>query len=147
MEVTGPSTAAASAEALLSPKASIRTMRASIIVPMPMVFSFGIPPGYIIETIEPGSPAEEIGLRGGNFPVIIGNNEFLLGGDVIREVNGVELTDMDTVFEIARSLEVGDTISIRYYRDGFLQTAEVELPERPILPGDTRRFMAHSHPQ
>ncbi|NIL95307.1 MAG: trypsin-like serine protease [Woeseiaceae bacterium] len=118
-----------------------------VIVPMPMVFSFGIPPGYMIETIEPGSPAEEIGLRGGNFPVVIGNNEYLLGGDVISEVNGIEVTDMDTVFEIARSLRVGDAISIRYYRDGMLQTAEVELPERPILPGDTLRFRSNSHGQ
>ena len=115
------------------------------IVPMPMVFSFGIPPGYIIETIEPGSPAEEIGLRGGNFPVIIGNNEFLLGGDVISEVNGVELTDMETVFDIARSLKVGDKITLKYYRDGFLQTAEVVLPERPNLPGDIMRLQASSH--
>ncbi len=78
---------------------------------------------------------------------MIGNNEYLLGGDVISEVNGIEVTDMDTVFEIARSLRVGDAISIRYYRDGMLQTAEVELPERPILPGDTLRFRSNSHGQ
>lgn len=111
-----------------------------VIVPQPLVFSLGIPPGYLVETIEPGSPAEGIGLRGGTFPIVIGNTEILLGGDVISEVNGIELSDMETVIRIARSLEVGDTIRLKYYRDGFLQTAEVVLPERPILAGDTRRF-------
>lgn len=115
------------------------------IVPAPLVYSLGIPPGYLVETIEPGSPVEEIGLRGGTFPVVIGNNEILLGGDVIYEVNGEELTDMETVMRIARSLKVGDEISLRYYRDGFPQTAEVVLPERPILPGDTRRFHDSAH--
>lgn len=110
------------------------------IVPMQLAFSFGIAPGYIVETIEPGSPAEEIGLRGGTFPVVIGNNEFLLGGDVIGEVNGERLTDMATVFRVARSLKVGDTIKLKYYREGSWLAAEVVLPERPILPGDTRRF-------
>ena len=111
-----------------------------VIVPMPLVFTLGIAPGYIVETIEPGSPAEMIGLRGGSFPVVIGNNEFLLGGDVISEVNGEEMTDMETVYRIARSLKVGDTIEVKYYRDGTSHTAEVVLPERPVLPGDTRRF-------
>jgi S1-C subfamily serine protease len=116
-----------------------------VIVPAPLVYTLGIPPGYMVETIEPGSPAEDIGLRGGTFPVVIGNNEILLGGDVISEVNGVELTDMDTVIRIARSLRVGDTIKLKYYREGFQQTAEVVLPERPILPGDTRRFHESAH--
>ena len=116
-----------------------------VIVPLPLVFALGISPGYIVETIEPGSPAEKIGLRGGSFPVVIGNNEFLLGGDVISEVNGEELTDMETVFRIARSLKVGDTIQLKYYRDGIPHTAEVVLPERPILPGDTRRFHENRH--
>jgi len=115
------------------------------IVPPSLAYSFGIPPGYVVETIEPGSPAEKIGLRGGTFPVVIGNNEFLLGGDVITEVNGEEFDDMDTVYRIARSLEVGDTIRLTYYRDGFPMEADVVLPERPILPGDTRRFQSNRH--
>ena len=110
------------------------------IVPMPFVFILGIPPGYMIETIEPGSPAEQLGLRGGSFPIVVGNNEFLVGGDVISEVNGVEMTDMDTVYRIARSLNVGDTIEIKYYRDGEPRTASVLLPERPLLPADIRGF-------
>ncbi len=117
------------------------------IVPAPLVYGLGIPPGYMVETIEPGSPAEEIGLRGGTFPVVIGNNEFLLGGDVISEVNGEKVTDMETVFRIARSLEVGDTIELKYFRDGMPQTAKVVLPERPILPDDARRFHESRHRQ
>ncbi len=111
-----------------------------VIVPMPFVFTLGIPPGYMIETIEPGSPAEQLGLRGGTFPVVLGSTEFLIGGDVISEVNGVSVTDMETVYGIARSLSVGDSVEINYYRDGEPKTAEVVLPERPSLPGDLQRF-------
>jgi S1-C subfamily serine protease len=114
---------------------------------MPLVYSFGIPPGYAIETIEPGSPAEELGLRGGSYPVVLGNNEFLIGGDVIAAVNDEPLTDMETVYRIATSLKVGDTIKLSYYRDGMLREAEVVLPERPILPGDVKRFRENSHRQ
>jgi len=113
------------------------------IVPMPFVYALGIPPGYMIETIEPGSPAEKIGLTGGSFPIRVGGSEFLLGGDVIAAINGEALTDMETVFRVARSVKVGDTLEIAYYRNGIPMKAEVVLPERPVLAGDVQRFREH----
>ncbi|MDH3913024.1 MAG: trypsin-like peptidase domain-containing protein [Rhodospirillales bacterium] len=110
------------------------------LVPPVLMFTLGIAPGFMIETVEPGSPAEKIGLRGGSFPVVIGVEEYLLGGDVISRVNGEPLENMDTVVRIAKSLKVGDTLSIEYSREGAPMTAEVTLPERPSLPGDVRRF-------
>jgi serine protease Do len=110
------------------------------IVPFPLAFALGIPRGFLVETIEPGSPAEAIGLRAGTFPVVLGGEEFLLGGDVLITANGEALTDMETVGEIARSLDIGDTVELEYLRDGEMLQAEVELPERPMLPGDVRRF-------
>jgi putative serine protease PepD len=110
------------------------------IVPPPLVLSFGIPPGFLVETIEPGSPSAKIGMRGGNFPVVIGVQQYLLGGDVILRVNGEVLRDMSTVTRIARSLEVGDKIHLEYWRNGQILSTDVVLPERPALPGDARRF-------
>lgn len=105
-----------------------------------LMFALGVAPGFMVETVEPGSPAEEIGLRGGRLPVTIGANSFLLGGDVITEVNGEALTNMETVVRVAKALKVGDRVTLKYRRDGTELSAEVVLPERPILPGDVQRF-------
>jgi putative serine protease PepD len=110
------------------------------IVPIAMAFALGIPPGFLVETIEPGSPADLIGINGGSFPVLLGGDEFLLGGDVIVRVNGEFLGDMETVNQIALSLQVGDVVEIEYMHEGEMMTSEVVLPERPILPGDIQRF-------
>jgi hypothetical protein len=47
---------------------------------------------------------------------------------------------METVVRIVKALKVGDTVKLEYRRDGMAQSAEVVLPERPLLPGDVRRF-------
>ena len=89
-----------------------------------------------METIEPGSPAEVVGLRGGELPLKIGQKEILLGGDIITKVNGEKLHSMDTLQRIADLLKVGEEVEVEYYRDGEKYTATVVLPERPLLPGD-----------
>lgn len=94
--------------------------------------------GLLVETVEPGSPAERIGMKGGSLPVTVGTEDYLIGGDVITKVNGEELKDLDTVIRIVSSFKVGDTVSLEYYRRGRRLLAQVTLPERPILPGDMR---------
>lgn len=117
------------------------------IVPPQLMFTLGIMPGFMVETIEPGSPAEKINLQGGTLPIVIGVQEYLLGGDVITKVNGEQLTDMETVARIARSLKVGDKVKLEYWSKNKLHTIEVILPERPILPGDVRRFRERRRPR
>jgi len=110
------------------------------LVPPILQFALQIQAGFLIETIEPGSPAEKLGLRGGSLPVAIGTQEYLLGGDVITKVNGERLSTMDAVIRVAQSLKVGDKLTVEYWRAGQLKTAEVILPERPVLQGDFKRF-------
>jgi len=110
------------------------------IVPPQLMYFMGGVPGFMVETIEPGSPAAKINLRGGTLPIKIGLEEYLLGGDVITKVNGEPLTDIETVARIVRSLKVDEKIQLEYWREGRVHTAEVVLPERPVLPGDVRRF-------
>ena len=110
------------------------------LVPPILQFALQTQSGFLVETIEPGSPAEKLGLRGGSLPVVIGTQEYLLGGDVITRVNGERLSTMDAVIRVARSLKVGDKLTVEYWSGGQLKTAEVILPERPVLQGDFKRF-------
>ena len=105
-------------------------------VPPLLSMVIGMPPGFMIETIEPGSPAETAGLRGGSLPIMIGPHEYLLGGDIIAAVDGEDLTSLDQVAGIARKLKIGDELTIEYWRGAERKSVTVTLPERPILPGD-----------
>ncbi len=64
--------------------------------------SLGAPHGVVIEAVEPGSPAERAGLK---------------GGDVISAVNGTQVkTGNDLVNPIA-SAPLGSKVKITYFRD------------------------------
>ncbi len=107
-----------------------------VALPLQVLLRVPLVRGFLVETVEPGSAADRIGLRGGSFPVTLGSDEYLLGGDIITEVNGQAITDLPTAIRIVKSLAVGQTVSIQYFREGALIAAEVMLPPRPILPGD-----------
>jgi len=102
------------------------------IINMPLV------DGLLVETIEPEGPAQQAGLHGGGLPITIGEMEFLLGGDIITEINGHPLDEPDEFVKLIRSLKVGDKVRLTLYREKKTEKIEFSLPERPILPGDLR---------
>lgn len=107
-------------------------------------FLLGLPfaEGLLIETIEPGSPADLAGLRSGSFPVRMGTEEYILGGDVILKVDDTLLSDMKSVVKVVRALRVGQTVKLAVLRDGAIIQMNVTLSERPLLPGDLRLMQA-----
>jgi S1-C subfamily serine protease len=94
--------------------------------------------GFLVETIEPDSPAQKAGVHEGELPIMIDEMEFLLGGDIITAINGQPLDDPDQFVNLVRSFKVGDKVGLTLYHKNETRVVEFSLPERPILPGDLR---------
>ena len=77
--------------------------------------SLGAPYGVVIEGVEPGSPAEKAGLK---------------GGDVITAVNGTAVkTGNDLVNPIAAA-PIGSKVKITYYRDKQMKETTATVEDR-----------------
>ncbi len=84
--------------------------------------------GVYVSSVGAGSPADEAGLIAG------GSDRFgVLGtrGDVIRAVDGTEVTSVDQMVEYFNSLDPGDSVTLTLYRDGQTVEVEVTLGEWP----------------
>lgn len=106
--------------------------------PLPSLLRIPLVDGLLVEVIEPGSPAEHAGLRGGQLEVVIGGHAFLVGGDIVTKMNGTPMDSPETLLRVMRELKVGGTLSLTIFRDGSDRVVEYTLPERPTLPGDLR---------
>ncbi len=94
--------------------------------------------GFLIETVDPGSPAQKEGIHAGVLPITIAGKEFLLGGDIVIEVNGQPLDNPENVLKLLGSLKVGDKVRLTLFYRGETRSIDLNLTERPILPGDLR---------
>ena len=72
--------------------------------------------GIYVKTIEDFSAGEKAGLK---------------IGDVIIEADGTKVTTMSALNEIKNKKQIGDTISLKVYRDGKEKTVTVTLQEQP----------------
>jgi serine protease Do len=87
--------------------------------------SLGAPHGVVIEAVEPGSPAEKAGLK---------------GGDVISAVNGAPIkTGNDLVNPIA-SAPIGSKVKITFYRDKQARDTTATVEDRTrVFPNTAGR--------
>jgi len=92
--------------------------------------------GFLVEVVEPGSPAQQANLQGGELELNISGRDFLVGGDIITRINGTHLTSADKVIEALKVVRVGSNINMTVFRQGKYVNVAYTLPERPLLPGD-----------
>jgi S1-C subfamily serine protease len=92
--------------------------------------------GFLVEAVEPGSPAEKAGLHDGEFELTVGGEPILLGGDIITEMDGTKLDSMDKLQRTIQSLKIGGKIQLSVFRNGKPFKLDVTIVERPTMPWD-----------
>ena len=107
-----------------------------VIPPLKELLRLPLTDGLVVEVVEPGSPAEQAGIRGGQLDVVLGGEALLLGGDIITHLNDNPVDTPERLTGAMRSLHVGDTLRVTLFRRGQTQEVVFILPERPPLPQD-----------
>ena len=87
--------------------------------------------GVIVQSVVKDGPADKAGIEGGNTSATINGAEVTLGGDIITEIDGKKITEMEEVIEIVNSKDPGDEVELTIVRGDQTKTATVTLGERP----------------
>ncbi len=83
--------------------------------------------GALIVGVVKDSPAEKAGLRGS----VVKNNRIVTPGDIIIELGGEKINTTQKLIEALLKYRVGDTVELKYVREGKEYTTKVTLGERP----------------
>jgi len=95
-----------------------------------------VTPGYLVEVVYDGSPADRAGVRGGNLSVVVQGEEYLLGGDILTEINGTPVRSHSDYIARVKTLRVGQRVKITVVREGQSREMMLTVSERPRLPSD-----------
>ncbi|OLE64888.1 MAG: hypothetical protein AUG03_07305 [Acidobacteria bacterium 13_1_20CM_2_68_14] len=76
--------------------------------------------GYLVKSVAKGSPAETMGLRGGNRVVVIDGQDFVLGGDILLRMMGLAAkpANLPKVRDELSRLRPGEPMTVTVLRAG-----------------------------
>lgn len=98
---------------------------------------FNVPPpgvGLLIERVAAGSPAERLGLKGGVTRASIGEEDLVVGGDIILSILGISLSEPNSLATIRQKiteLNPGERIAVVVLRGGKIVTLTTQAPAQP----------------
>ena len=87
--------------------------------------------GVLVGHVDPGSPADMAGIRGGSTTATIGGQTLMLGGDIITSIDGHKITSFANLAVSIASKKAGDRVTLGILRDGKSQTITVTLANNP----------------
>jgi serine protease Do len=100
------------------------------------VIRMPVTPGYLVEVVYDGSPADRAGVRGGNLSVVIQGEEYLLGGDIVTAIQGTPIRSHGDYLAKVKTLKPGQKIKLTIVREGQSRELMLTVAERPRLPSD-----------
>lgn len=98
------------------------------------LFAVPLTKGLLVVAIDEGSPAQKAGLRAGSLNVIVEGELWVLGGDIVQEVNGREITTAEEFAAILNTIEIGQAVTLRVLRNGSYLDVETTIEEHPQTP-------------
>lgn len=88
--------------------------------------------GALVVSVTPNGPAEKAGVHGGAQQSNVNGSQTPVGGDVITAIDGQTVKSFDDVIAyLARSTQVGQTVTLTILRGGQQQNIQVALGVRP----------------
>jgi serine protease Do len=98
------------------------------------LFAVPLTKGLLVVDVDKGSPAQKAGLRPGSLSVIVEGEPWVLGGDIVQAVNGLEITTAEEFAAILKTIEIGQVVTLRVLRDGSYLNVEATIEEHPQTP-------------
>jgi S1-C subfamily serine protease len=100
------------------------------------VLRLPLSPGYLIEVVYDGSPADRAGVRGGSLSVVVQGEEYLVGGDILTAIEGTPVRTHQDYLAKVKTFKPGQRTRITILRDGQRRELSLTVGERPRLPAD-----------
>ena len=95
-------------------------------------FDLPVDKGAWVQEVQPGSPAERAGIRGGKGQVRFQIQNYATGGDIITKVEGSPIEDANDLSAVVARFQPGQDVTVEVHRGGETKEIKVKLGERPL---------------
>jgi len=92
--------------------------------------NLGVDQGILIESVTPGGPAAQAGIRGGNRVILAGLQQLTIGGDILVAINGKAVTDQSDLTLLLDRAQPGDIVTLTVMRNGKKMDVRVKLGQQ-----------------
>ena len=89
--------------------------------------------GVLIGKVVQGGPAHRVGLRGGTRRARLGNTVFLIGGDLVVQMDEKPIATAEEATRYIRTKRPGERLLVKFYRQGDEMARFLVLEEKPRL--------------
>ena len=95
-------------------------------------FDLDVDKGAWVQEVQPGTPADKAGIRGGRGNTRFQIQSYAQGGDIITKVEGKVIEDANDLSAVVAQFQPGQDVTVEVHRGGETKEIKVKLGERPL---------------